>query len=118
MQIFDFKLDYYNLDDLEFTTIRGGSWDKKIKIGDKVTISKRGEFLYVAQVCVKVLSPIGNLLSYTLINDTGYPGFELRYGFEHKDFITLLNTFYPRSTMLHLRADMETRVCLFKLRRI
>lgn len=114
----DFKHNYYKLGNKNFTTIRGVAWDKKVKLEEIVEITKNGEYFCHAKVELKVLSTIKRTLPDALKKDCEYPGFELRKGKEHEDFISLLNSFYPRNRFLRARADMETMTCLIHLTKV
>lgn len=111
----DFKHDYYKLGNMKFTTIRGVSWDKKVKTGDIVEITKNGKYFCLAEVKYTILSPIKRILASALKDDSEYPGFELRKGKAHEDFISLLNQFYPRNRFEKARAKMDTMICVIRL---
>lgn len=114
----DFKHNYYKLENRYFTTIRGFAWHKKVKMGEIVEITKNGEYFCHAKVEHKILSTIKRTLPNALKVDSEYPGFELRKGKEHEDFISLLNSFYPRNRFLRARADMNTKTCLIHLTKV
>ena len=85
---------------------------------DKVSISVMHRFLYVAEIIGVQPWKIWNIAIETLRQDTKYPGFELGKGTEHEDFVSLMNSFYPRSLYPNAMVDVNSDVCLLVIRRL
>lgn len=83
-----FRHRYHKLARLEFTTIRGKSWFKKLKIGQEVTIENPDEN-FRARVVGLGLMRLRDMSLEFLKQDAEYPGCTIT-ALEH--FINLLNS--------------------------
>lgn len=84
-----FRHNYYKLGKLQFTTIRGKSWMKKLRAGMKVELDTlTGKRL--ATVIKIELKIIREIPLDVLKLDGEYPGFEID---NHLAFVSLLNSF-------------------------
>jgi hypothetical protein len=102
---------YYKLEKSRFTTIRGKSWMKKLKIGDEVTISTlNGKFL--AHVEFLQVSRIVDLSLEMLKMDAEYPGLVIN---TKTDFVNLINSL--RSYYMPV-ATLESQVTVITLLRV
>ena len=116
----NFKILYYKLLFDIFPTIRGKSWNKKIKIGDIRAVYVDRKHLCVAKVIYKKLMQIKDIplsflrwdtASIAYLGPNSHPEPSRWNAIEsYVDFTDLLNTFYPRKVYPNLKATSETEV--------
>ncbi len=102
---------YYKLDANVFTTIRGKSYFKALKIGEQITANYKGK-KFQTEIVNLELKTISEIPLNVLKLDTEYPGFVIA---SHEDFVNLINTF---RTGFMPQATLESKMTIITLKKI
>lgn len=104
---------YHKLDLDEFTTVRGPSWLKSLRPGEKVRITLRNKWLCDALVTSMSMVRVGDMAVEFLNQDAEYQGGKPIAS--HQDFIDLLNSFRSPAWK---QATIDDKLVVIHLKRV
>jgi hypothetical protein len=102
---------YYKLDVNQFTTIRGKSYFKALKIGEQITANYKGK-KFQTEIVNLELKPISEIPLEVLKLDAEYPDFVIA---SYQDFVELINTF--RAGFMP-KVTLESKMTIITLKKI